>query len=63
MGLKSTFLDLFCLREKYEISFIFETFGKKIIKMMHHTYMYETIRDIDEKNDDEEMLDLPARAY
>ena len=34
-------------------SFIFETFGKKIVKMMYNTYMYETIRDIGEKNGDE----------
>ena len=54
MGMKSTFWDFFCLKEKYKNSFIFETFGKKIVKIMHHTYMYETIRDINEKNDDEE---------
>ena len=52
-GDKVYFLEFFCLREKYKNSFIFETFGKKIVKMMYNTYMYETIRDIGEKNGDE----------
>ena len=38
----------------FKNTFIFETFGKKIFKLTCHTYMYETIRDIIEKTDDEE---------
>ena len=66
MGLnvcQSLLLEIFCLREKYKESFIFETCGEKILKMMHHTDMYETIRDINEKKMMmKTMHDLPPRV-
>ena len=52
MGMKSTFWDFFCLKEKYKNSFIFETFGKKIFKLICHTDEYEAVENIIEKTDD-----------
>ena len=54
MGMKSTFWDFFVLEKSIKIASFLKLLVKKIVKIMHHTYMYETIRDINEKNDDEE---------
>ena len=44
-------MGIFFHIEKVENSFIFETFGKKTIKLICHTYMHEAISDIIEQTD------------
>ena len=43
---------IFCLKAKDRKSFNFETFGKKTFKLICHTNVYEAIKDIIEKTDD-----------